>query len=136
MSDRCRLYLISPPSFDLPQFADDLDRALDAGDVASFQLRLKDVSDDEIRRTASWLIPIVQRKGVAFLLNDRPDLAKALSCDGVHIGQEDAPYEEAREAMGKEAIIGVTCHASRHLAMVAAPGVVAKVITAAAKATS
>jgi len=120
MSDRCRLYLISPPSFDLPQFADDLDRALDAGDVASFQLRLKDVSDDEIRRTASSLIPIVQRNGVAFLLNDRPDLAKALSCDGVHIGQEDAPYEEAREAMGKEAIIGVTCHASRHLAMVAA----------------
>jgi len=120
MSDRCRLYLISPPSFDLPQFADDLDRALDAGDIASFQLRLKDVSDDEIRRTASSLIPIVQRNGVAFLLNDRPDLAKALGCDGVHIGQEDAPYEEAREAMGKEAIIGVTCHASRHLAMVAA----------------
>ena len=120
MSDRCRLYLISPPSFDLPQFADDLDHALGAGDVASFQLRLKDVPDDEIRRAASALMPIVQRYGVAFLLNDRPDLAKALGCDGVHIGQEDAPYEVARDAMGKDAIVGVTCHASRHLAMVAA----------------
>jgi len=120
MSDRCRLYLISPPSFDLPQFAGDLERALGAGDVASFQLRLKDVPDDEIRRAASALMPIVQRNGVAFLLNDRPDLGKELGCDGVHVGQEDVPYEEARRAMGKEAIVGVTCHASRHLAMEAA----------------
>jgi thiamine-phosphate pyrophosphorylase len=57
---------------------------------------------------------------VAVILNDRPDLAARLGCDGVHIGQEDAPYAEARRLMGRDRIVGVTCHDSRHLAMEAA----------------
>jgi thiamine-phosphate pyrophosphorylase len=57
---------------------------------------------------------------VAFILNDRPDLARAFRCDGVHVGQEDANYAEARLIVGKDAIVGVTCHDSRHLAMEAA----------------
>ena len=93
--------------------------ALQGGDVASFQLRLKHVSDDEIRRAVDTLRPIVQANGTAFILNDRPDLAAELGCDGVHIGQEDATYEEARAVLS-EGIIGVTCHDSRHLAMEAA----------------
>ena len=90
--------------------------ALKGGDVASFQLRLKHVSDDEIRRAADALRPIVQAAGAAFILNDRPDLAAELGCDGVHIGQEDASYAEARAAL-PSGIVGVTCHDSRHLAM-------------------
>ena len=120
MSERCRLYLITPPKLELRTFADDVKRALSGGDVASFQLRLKDVSDDEIRRAAETLMPIVQRAGAAFILNDRPDLAHALRCDGVHVGQDDASYDDARAAMGRDAIVGVTCHDSRHLAMEAA----------------
>ena len=46
--------------------------------------------------------------------------AAALGCDGVHIGQEDARYAVARRLMGKDRIVGVTCHDSRHLAMEAA----------------
>ena len=96
-----------------------LQEALAGGDVASFQLRLKDVSDDEIRRATDTLRPVVQAAGTAFILNDRPDLAAELGCDGVHVGQEDASYDEARAAL-PNGIVGVTCHDSRHLAMDAA----------------
>lgn len=116
----CRLYLISPPHLSPANFSILLREALDGGDVASFQLRLKNVDDDAIRRTADLLRPIVQAAGAAFILNDRPDLAAGLGCDGVHIGQEDAPYAEARRLMGPDRIVGVTCHDSRHLAMEAA----------------
>jgi thiamine-phosphate pyrophosphorylase len=120
MSERCRLYLITPPKLEPRAFAEEAKRAFGGGDVASFQLRLKDVSDDEIRRAAETLLPVVQRAGAAFILNDRPDLARALGCDGVHVGQDDASYAEARAAVGPDAIVGVTCHDSRHLAMEAA----------------
>ncbi len=90
-----------------------------AGDVASLQLRLKDVSDDEIIRAAEILMPIAHDFDVAFIVNDRPDLAKAVGADGVHVGQEDASYQEARRLLGRDGIVGVTCHNSRHLAMVA-----------------
>jgi thiamine-phosphate pyrophosphorylase len=112
----CRLYLISPPKLSAVNFLGPLKEALAGGDVASFQLRLKDVSDDEIRRATDTLRPVVQAAGAAFILNDRPDLAAELGCDGVHVGQEDAPYAQARAALPK-GIVGVTCHDSRHLAM-------------------
>src|SRR5579872_1873665 len=115
MSD-CRLYLISPPRLSAANFLGPLKEALTGGDVASFQLRLKDVSDDEIRRTVDTLRPVVQVAGAAFILNDRPDLAAELGCDGVHVGQEDASYAEARRLL-PDGIVGVTCHDSRHLAM-------------------
>lgn len=116
----CRLYLVSPPKLSPSNFAEVLKNALGGGDVASFQLRLKDVDDDAIRRATDILRPIVQSHGTAFILNDRPDLAAELGCDGVHIGQEDASYAEARRIVGPGAIVGVTCHDSRHLAMEAA----------------
>lgn len=118
MSD-CRLYLITPPRIDLATFPKLLAAALDAGDVACVQLRLKEVGDDVIRRTIDALRPVAQSREVAFILNDRPDLAAAGGCDGVHVGQEDTPYAQARKIMGRDAIVGVTCHDSRHLAMVA-----------------
>jgi thiamine-phosphate pyrophosphorylase len=120
MPQRCRLYLITPPKLEPIAFAEDLKRALDAGDVASLQLRLKDAGEDEIRKAADLLMPVSRASDVAFILNDRPDLAKSLGCDGVHVGRDDMPYAEARAIVGGDAIIGVTCHDSRHLAMEAA----------------
>lgn len=117
---RPRLYLITPPSFALEGFAAELAHALDAGDVAAVQLRMKDVGDGPILKAAERLIPITQRAGAAFILNDRPDLAKRVGADGVHLGQDDMPYKQARELLGKDAMIGVTAHNSRHLAMQAA----------------
>lgn len=114
-----QLYLITPPKIDLDVFADTLVTALDSGEIACVQLRLKDVDDDTVRRACEKLQPLVQDRDIAFVLNDRPDLAKEMGCDGVHIGQDDTPYKKAREIMGKDAIIGVTCHDSKHLAMIA-----------------
>lgn len=116
MTDRCRLYLITPPKLETRAFAETLERALDAGDVASLQLRLKEVSEDEIARAAETLMPIARKHDIAFILNDRPDLAAKFGCDGVHVGQRDASYAEARAAMGADGIVGVTCHGSRDLA--------------------
>ena len=124
----CRLYLITPPSLDgdaLPAFGDTLTEALDAGDVACLQIRLKaaddtPAADADVRRVTEALAPIAQSREVAVIMNDRPDLAAELGCDGVHIGQQDMTYEEARRLVGDDAIVGVTCHDSRHLAMVAA----------------
>ena len=120
MSERCRLYLITPPRFEPKTFADTLRATLGAGDVACLQLRLKDASDDDIRRAGEILLPIAQARDVAFIVNDRPDLAANLGADGVHIGRDDSTYAEARAAVGANAIIGVTCHDSRHLAIEAA----------------
>jgi len=111
-----RLYLITPSKLEPRGFAEELKRALGAGDVACLQLRLKDASADEIARATEILMPIAQRADAAFILNDRPDLAASLGCDGVHVGQQDANYAEARAAMGRERIVGVTCHNSRDLA--------------------
>jgi len=116
----CRLYLVTPPKLEPIAFGETLKRALDAGDVASLQLRLKNMSNDDVRRATETLMPVAQAKNVAFLINDRPDLAAELGADGVHIGQEDATYAQARAAVGPDKIVGVTCHNSRHLAMEAA----------------
>jgi len=113
----CRLYLITPPAFELDAFTRALTEAMSGGDVAAVQLRLKDVSDAEVLRVGGALIGVVQDAGAAFILNDRPDLAAKLGADGVHVGQSDASYAEARRLMGAERIVGVTAHNSRHLAM-------------------
>lgn len=115
-----RLYLITPPALDPARFAGLLEEALAGGDVACLQLRLKDVDDDAIRRATRILQPIAQARGVAFIMNDRPDLAAELDCDGVHVGEEDLPYAEARHLLGPDRIVGVTCGDSRHRAVVAA----------------
>jgi thiamine-phosphate pyrophosphorylase len=127
MSDRqsTRLYLISPPRFALEGFAAELASALEAGDVGCFQLRMKpkdgeSLSDGVILRAAERLCPLVQSFGVAFLVNDRPDLAAKIGADGVHVGQDDASFGQARGILGADKIVGVTCHNSRHLAMEAA----------------
>ncbi|MFB3054816.1 MAG: thiamine phosphate synthase [Alphaproteobacteria bacterium] len=120
MTESCRLYLITPERVDPGPFADTLALALDAGNVACVQLRLKGIDDDAIREAALTLAPVAQSRDVAFLLNDRPDLAAETGCDGVHVGQQDSSYEEARAAVGDDSIVGITCHDSRHFAMVAA----------------
>lgn len=116
-----RLYLITPPSIpDLEAFAADLEAALAAGDVAALQIRLKPADDDQIKAAVERLAPIARAHDVALLLNDRPDLAAHLGCDGVHVGQSDASVASARRLMGPNAMIGATCHDSRDLAMEAA----------------
>jgi thiamine-phosphate pyrophosphorylase len=113
----CRLYLVTPPVLDPVGFADVLAAALDAGDVAAVQLRLKDLPEDALRRAIDRLRPVAQARDVAFLLNDRADLAKQTGCDGAHLGQTDGDHAAARRLLGPDLMLGITCHGSRHLAM-------------------
>jgi thiamine-phosphate pyrophosphorylase len=113
----CRIYLITPPKLDPAPFADLLAAALDAGDVAAVQLRLKDVDDAAWRQAIDALRPVAQSRGVAFLLNDRADLVRVTGCDGAHVGQDDMPAAQARRLLGPDLTLGVTCKGSRDLAM-------------------
>ena len=113
----CRLYLISPPKFELRIFAEQLEQALSAGDVGAFQLRLKESTDKEILAACKILLPICKAHDVAFILNDRANLALIAEVDGVHLGQDDGSIADARRLLGEDAVIGATCHASGHMAM-------------------
>jgi thiamine-phosphate pyrophosphorylase len=115
-ADGCRLYIITPETFDLAAFTDSLARALDAGDVAAVQLRLKNTTDDVWKHAIDALRPVTQSRRVEFLLNDRADLVAATGCDGAHVGQEDMPAKEARRLMGPGRTLGVTCKSSHDLA--------------------
>jgi thiamine-phosphate pyrophosphorylase len=112
----CQLYVISPPAIDA-EFSVRLACAIDGGAIAAFQLRLKGDDDHTIARMAEPLQRICGDNDVAFIINDSIALAKRLGADGVHLGQGDGDPREAREILGRDAQIGVTCHNSRHLAM-------------------
>jgi thiamine-phosphate pyrophosphorylase len=112
----CQLYLISPLDVG-GDFPARLARALDAGPVAAFQFRVKGVDEHEAVRLAEPLQAICAARDVAFIVNDSISLAKRLGADGVHLGQNDGDVKDARERLGRDAQVGVTCHASRHLAM-------------------
>jgi thiamine-phosphate pyrophosphorylase len=88
-----------------------------AAPVACLQLRLKETDDEAVLAAARALLPVARRHDVAFLINDRPDLALSAGADGVHVGQSDAAYADARMLLGPDRTVGVTCHASYHLAM-------------------
>ncbi|MDE2341449.1 MAG: thiamine phosphate synthase [Alphaproteobacteria bacterium] len=116
---RCQLYLVSSPDL-AGSSPERLKQVLGSGEVAAFQLRLKALDDDEIARLAEPLQRICADHDVAFILNDNAALAAKIGADGVHLGQSDGSVAEARALLGREAQIGITCHASRHLAMEAA----------------
>ena len=117
-----QLYLISPLDVG-GDFPARLERALAAGArrhgdlVTAFQFRVKGLESHEAARLAAPLQAICAAHDVAFIVNDSVSLAKRLKADGVHLGQDDGSPKDARAELGREAQIGVTCHASRHMAM-------------------
>jgi thiamine-phosphate pyrophosphorylase len=116
----CRLYLISPPRFELEAFAEQLRTAISGGDVGSFQLRMKDADDKSIKAAAAHLLPICREHDIAFIINDRPDIAMEVGADGAHLGQDDLsfwPIDKTRQIMGPDFVIGISCHDSSHMAM-------------------
>jgi len=114
------IYLISPQTLTSPAaldtFAAALAAALGTDQVAAFQLRLKNVTDEWIARATEWLLPICRARNVAFIMNDRPDLAVKLGCDGAHISTDDMDFAAVRPIVGDDLIFGATCRASRDLA--------------------
>jgi len=132
MSDnKCKLYLISPPKFELDEFAHDLKDAFKGGEVAAFQLRMKNKDmttgqliappdEDDVRRAIEVLKPICKENDCVFILNDNPRLAAETGCDGVHLGEDDMSVKEARGIVGNNMVIGASCYASKDLAFMAA----------------
>ena len=115
----CQLYLISPLEVG-GDFPKKLEQAVTAAPVAAFQFRVKGIDQHEAAALAAPLQEICAAHDVAFIVNDSIALAKRLKADGVHLGQGDGDVREARQGLGADAQIGVTCHNSRHLAMEAA----------------
>ena len=113
-----QLYLISPLDVG-GEFPARLARALEAGKgiVTAFQFRVKGMDQHEAARLAEPLQSLCAEHEVAFIVNDSVPLAKRLKADGVHLGQDDGDPKEARQELGRDAQIGVTCHASMHMAM-------------------
>lgn len=112
-----RIYLITPPEFELAALSQQLPAVLDNADIACVQLRLKNKSTEDWERAIETLMPICWSRDIAFILNDRVDLAKRFSADGAHIGKDDMTYTMARSILGKDKIIGVSCYASKDTAM-------------------
>ena len=115
-----KLYLISPPNINVNEFIFSLDDVLNTGLVSCFQLRLKNVKDEDIIESSKALKPICNKYHVPFILNDRLDLVNKVEADGVHLGEDDGSILEARKLLGPKAIIGASCYNSKHLAMEAA----------------
>ena len=115
-----KLYIISPTNININEYASSLEEVLETGLVACFQLRLKNLNDQELINISKVLKPICNKFDVPFILNDRLDLVNKIGADGVHLGEDDSSILDARKLLGSKAIIGASCYNSKHLAMQAA----------------
>ena len=113
----CRLYLVSPPAIEPREFATLLEAALDAGDVAALQLRLKAASDAAILEPPDMRRPSGAGGFGACSLTARRDRARRAGADGVHVGRDDPAVAQARATMGDGCQLGVSCYDSRDRAM-------------------
>ena len=111
------IYLISPPKIRGNEFYKELNWVLKTNKVKYFQLRLKKISDRNLLKISKKIKKLVKKNNVKFLINDKPLVAKAVDSDGCHIGQKDMDFVSSQKILGKNKIIGVTCHSSKKLAL-------------------
>jgi thiamine-phosphate pyrophosphorylase len=117
-----RLYLISDARPGGRPLGDVLGPALRGG-VDVFQLRCKDATDQEILEAAADAREWCEVAGALFVLNDRPDLVAAAGADGVHVGQDDTPVDEARRIVGPDVLVGLSTHSPEQVDAAQAAGV-------------
>jgi len=111
------IYLISPQKIRGLKFYEELQQVLKTNKVKYFQLRLKKISDHNLLKISKKIKKIVRKNNVKFLINDKPFIAKTVGADGCHIGQKDMDFVNSRKVLGKNKIIGITCHNSKKLAL-------------------
>ena len=111
------IYLISPQSIRGNNFYYQLNQIFKTNKVKYFQLRIKKTSILNLIKISEKVKQIAKKNNVKFLINDKPLIAKIVEADGCHIGQRDMSFENARKILGKDKIIGVTCHNSKKLAL-------------------
>ena len=111
------IYLISPQKIRGTRFYNKLDQVLKTNKVKYFQLRLKKISTLNLIKISRKIKKITRKNNVKFLINDKPTVARTVGADGCHIGQKDMNLMSCRKILGKNKIIGVTCHNSKKLAL-------------------
>ena len=111
------IYLISPQKIRGIKFYKELHKVLKTNKVKYFQLRLKKTSTLNLLKISKKVKKIVKKYNVKLLINDNPFIAKKISADGCHIGQKDMDFMKSRKILGKNKIIGMTCHNSKQLAL-------------------
>jgi len=109
--------LISPQRISDSNFFLKLDQVLRTKKIKYFQLRLKKVSKSKIIKISKIIRKITKKNNVKFLINDKPYMAKIVGADGCHIGQKDTNIQTCRKILGKNKVIGITCHNSKKLAL-------------------
>ncbi len=119
-SDKPQIYLLTPPEFDLPAFREQLAAVLDAHEVACLRLSMATRDEDRLSRSADALREAAHARDVAVVIESHLALAQDLGLDGVHLVDGSRSVRKARGALGKDAIVGAYCHASRHDGMNAA----------------
>ena len=102
-------------------YAEGAKMALEGG-CKWIQLRMKDATDDEVRSVAAEIQPLCKQNEAIFLLDDRVELARELHADGVHLGKNDMPVDEARRVLGEEFIIGGTANTFEDIERLASQG--------------
>ena len=108
------IYLISPEKIN-KDFYINLKKVLSYRNVKFFQLRLKTVKKKEIINISFKIKKITKKFNVKFIVNDYPEIAKAVNADGCHLGQKDGVVKKVKKKFRKN-LVGVTCHNSMVLA--------------------
>lgn len=109
-----KIYGLLGPEHLQPRSMDILDSLLDNG-LDMVQLRIKNISDNKLLDRAFELKALTTRNGKTLVINDRPDIAKIVDADGVHLGQDDLPIKEAKSIIGRNKIIGISTHNEEQL---------------------
>ena len=109
-----QIYLISPPSFELGRFPDQLAKVLDSVEVACVRLDMASRDEDTLSRAGDALREVCHARDVAIVISDHQILAERLGLDGVHLSDASKSVRSARKALGADAIVGSFCGASRH----------------------
>jgi thiamine-phosphate pyrophosphorylase len=115
LPDRPFLYAIVDTGRLGARAAGDAAAALARGGAALVQLRAKDVTDRRLLALAEEVRDGARREGALFIVNDRPDVARLVAADGVHLGQGDVPPAAARAVLGEGAIVGRSTHSLAQL---------------------
>lgn len=104
-----KIYPITDVSISKLSHLEQVERLI-AGGADLIQLRDKNAAPKDFYAAAKEVVKLARPKNVKIIINDRVDIALAADADGVHLGQEDLPPEQARKILGEKAIIGFSTH--------------------------
>ena len=119
-TDSAQIYLTTPQSFDLAEFAPKLEAVLDAVPVVCVRIALTTTDERELSKAADALREICHARDVAIVIDDHYRMVKTHGLDGVHLTSSSRHVREARDELGKDAIVGAYCGTSKHAGMTAA----------------